>query len=311
MITTVTLNPAIDRSIFVEELVTGSLNRVQSVTETIGGKGINVTKVLCSLGADSRAMGLIGEQNYDQVYTLLAQEHFKSKWVRVDGVTRINTKIFDRHTRKTTELNEAGFLVDHAKLHELKELIMKHAKMSEYVVFGGSLPKGASQDLYYNLINSVRNDTRTILDAEGESLKEGLKAKPHIISPNLFELESVLGFALDSQEKMIDGAKMLINSYQIETVLLSLGADGCLLATADNVYISRPLEIDVKRTVGAGDSLLAGYLYGLSSGESEPEALKWAVACAALTVTSLSGDVFKKAEVDALRQQVILEHIEI
>lgn len=305
MITTVTLNPAIDRRIVVENFNVGRLNRIMEVKETIGGKGINVSKVLQSLEADSRSIGLMGEENYEQVLDLLAKEQFKSKWIRVDGKTRTNTKIIDLHAKRTTDLNEAGFQVEQADLEELQEQLLRFAKNSEYVVFSGSLPKGAPKDLYFDLINLVREESRIVLDAEGMALQKGLAAKPHILAPNLFELESILGGEpLESQEAIIQAARNIITEYEVEKILLSMGEHGCLLISANWQMFAPALQIDVKGSVGAGDALLAGFLYGRTLGQSEEESLKWGVACAALTVSGDRLGMFSRKEADALRQQV-------
>lgn len=305
MITTVTLNPAIDRRIVVEDFSVGHLNRVLEVRETIGGKGINVSKVLHSLEADSRSIGLMGEENYEQVLDLLAKEQFKSKWIRVDGKTRTNTKIIDNHAKRTTDLNEAGFHAEETELQELEEQLLRFAKISDYVVFSGSLPKGAPKDLYFDLIRLVRNDSRIVLDAEGMALQKGLAASPHIVAPNLFELESILGGAhLESQEEIIQAARNIISNFGVEKVLLSMGDKGCLLISANWHLFAPALPIEAKGSVGAGDALLAGFLYGRTLGQSEEVSLKWAVACAALTVAGDRLGTFTRKEADALRQQV-------
>ena len=306
MITTVTLNPAIDKTIVLDRFEYGSVNRAQSVREDMGGKGINVAKVLSSLGHDACAVGYIGEDNIDHVRLLLKNEKLATDFIKVSGKTRTNTKIIERSTRTTTDINEAGFPISPDHIKRVKALIRDHAEKSEYMVFSGSVPAGADSDLYLELMQvaSGFHGLKTILDTEGRLLLEGLKAKPFAIKPNLFELESALNKKLDSPSKIVSAAKMLIGEYQVKSVLVSMGGDGSILVTEDQSLYAKALKVDVKGTVGAGDSMLAGYLFGLAGGRSLKEVLSWATVCGALAVSKEGTQSFGKEDAEKLLADV-------
>lgn len=309
MITTVTLNPAIDRTIVLEDFTVGSVNRAKSVREDMGGKGINVAKVLNSLGADTTAIGFMGQGNIESVRLLLKNENLKSDFIMVDGYTRTNMKIIETSTKTTTDVNEAGFHVGMDHVDVVKALIRAYAKKSEYVVFSGSMPTGVSPGLYGELMESISGDTRCVLDAEGKMLLEGLKGRPFIIKPNLFELETALNVSLDSKEKIVDAARGLIEKYGIGYVLLSMGGDGSILISAREAYQAGAVKVDVKGTVGAGDSMLAGFLYGLSLERGPQAALAWATSCGALAVSKEGTQTFRKADVEGLLSKVQIERL--
>ena len=302
MITTVTLNPAIDKTIVLERFVHGSVNRVQSVREDMGGKGINVAKVLNSLGCDTCAIGFMGENNFANVRFLLRNEKLDSEFVTISGNTRINTKIIETSTKTTTDINEEGFPVSANHIGMMKTLIRKYAEQSEYLVFSGRLPTGTNPDLYLELMQSVADISglKTVLDAEGELLLAGLKAKPFAIKPNLFELETALNQKLDSHDKIVEAAKILIHEYQIKSVLVSMGGDGSILVTEDQSFYTKALKVDVKGTVGAGDSMLAGYLFGLTGSGGLKEALAWATVCGALAVSKEGTQSFGRDDAETL-----------
>ena len=306
MITTVTLNPAIDKTILLEHFTYGSVNRIQSVREDMGGKGINVAKVLNGLGAEACAIGFMGEKNIDTVKTLLKSEKLTTEFVMIPGNTRTNTKMIESSTRTTTDLNEAGFQISSDDIEMIKALIRKYAKRSGYLVFSGSVPPGADPDLYQELMESVADikGIKTVLDAEGELLLAGMKAKPHVIKPNLFELESALNEKLSSHKEIVEAAKMLGRKYRIESVLVSMGGDGSILVTEDQALFAKALKVDVKGTVGAGDSMLAGYLFGQTGNGDLRNALAWATVCGALAVSKEGTQSFGRSDAEALLDSV-------
>lgn len=309
MITTVTLNPAIDKTITVEKFIYGSVNRVDSVREDMGGKGINVARVLKSLGGETIAAGFIGKGNIDYIQSLMKSEALKSDFIIVDGQTRTNSKIVETSTHTTTDINEPGFFVTENNIKELSDNLQRYAQISNFVAFSGSIPKGASPKLYQELIRPISGLTKIVLDAEGPALLEGLKAQPYIIKPNLFELETALNVKLDSPEKIVKTARELISIYNIHFILLSMGGEGSILISADEAFYAPALKVKVKGTVGAGDSMLAGFLYGLMLGEHTEKALAYATACGALAVSKEGTQSFSKADVQQLYSQVKVEKL--
>lgn len=300
MITTVTLNPAIDKTISVENFKLNSVNRVSHVYEDIGGKGINVSKVLNLLGERNVALGFIGERNYSLAQTLLKKQNIISDFILVDAYTRINTKITDPVNKTTTDINEAGFVVQSIQVEQIKLLIKTYSKSSEFVVFSGSVCQGISNDEFKEML-TLANNSKLVLDADREILKIGLTCSPYCIKPNIHELEDLLGIELKTTNDVIYSAKELIEQYGITYVLVSLGEEGSILVSKDSTLKASSLSVDVKSTVGAGDSMLAGFLYGLSMHMSLEDALKYANCCGGFAVSGESLIEFKRRDIkDAL-----------
>ena len=306
MITTVTLNPAIDRTIILDSFHHGSVNRLKSAREDIGGKGINVTKVLKSLGHNSCAIGFIGEKNKSYVENLLKGEQLTSDFITVEGQTRLNTKIVELDTKITTDINEIGFEISSEQLSCLEESIVKYAKKSELLVFSGSIPKGLPSNIYFKLLSIAGEFTKTVLDADGVFLLEGIKARPYIIKPNIHELENALSKKLTTHEEIKEAARELIRAYDIKYILVSMGGDGSILVSANEAIFAKALKIDVKSSVGAGDSMVAGFIYGISNGFTANKALAYATSCGALAASQEGTQSFKKEAVEEFVKKVEL-----
>lgn len=282
MITTVTLNPAVDRTLTVETLHIGEVNRVLSVHEEMGGKGINVSKVLHALSVETTAIGLIGKRNIDQTNALLRDTQISHAFLEIDALTRTNIKIVDAVKKQTTDLNESGFNVKVSDLQKFDEKLKTWAMRSDFVVLSGSLPTGLAPDTYRRIIQQHAQLSEFVLDADGEALVEGVKAHPFLIKPNLDELNTAFRKNLKTQEEIIAFCKILLETYDLGLILLSLGAQGSLLVADDAVYIASSLKVDVNSTVGAGDAMLAGFLAGLSRSLALQECLRIANVCGAL-----------------------------
>jgi 1-phosphofructokinase len=306
MISTVTLNPAIDRTVVVDTFEFGAVNRVQSVREDMGGKGINVARILKSLGSDSDAIGFIGKQNFGHVRNLLERDAITTDFIEVDAATRTNTKLIELASRTTTDINEAGFTVGPADIAAIEAKIDELSKRSQFIVFSGSMPKGLPTTFYRDLISRVRKPCVSVLDADGAVLLEGLKASPAVIKPNIHELESALGETLESESTIVAACRKLIEQYQIVYVLVSMGGDGSILVTRDQALYAEPLPVEVRGTVGAGDSMLAGFIHCLSLNTSLEKALSWATACGALAVSKTGTEAFSKPEVEAMASKVVI-----
>jgi len=308
MITTVTLNPAIDKTISVENFKLNLVNRVSGVYEDIGGKGINVSKVLNLLGERNVALGFIGEQNYSLAQALIKKQNIVSDFILVDAYTRINTKIVDPISKTTTDINEVGFTVQPIQVEQLKLMIKTYAKSSEFVVFSGSVCQGLNQEDFKEMV-SLANQSKLVLDADREILKIGLTCNPYLIKPNIHELEDLLDIKLDSLEKVIKSAQELIKTYGITYVLVSLGDQGSVLVSQDISIKASSLNVDVKSTVGAGDSMLAGFLYGLSNNLDLELALKYANCCGGFAVGGESLSEFKNKDIRDFLNNICVEII--
>jgi len=304
MITTVTFNPAIDKTITVDHFTLGLVNRVEQVQENIGGKGINVAKVLHLLGAPTTAIGFIGEKNYSFVQQFIKAESLVTDFILVDALTRTNTKIIDPSIQTTTDINEQGFTVNDTQVDQMTLLINRYSKISDMMVFSGSACKGLSAIDVKTLLEMVQSKTKVILDADGDILKEGIKASPFLIKPNIHELEQLLGKNLKTPQDILKAGKDLINTYHITYVLVSMGEQGSMLISKDESYRSDILKVNVVSTVGAGDSMLAGFLYHLSIHGSAQDALQFGACTGSLAVSSISTETLKSSDIHSIAKTI-------
>ena len=280
MITAVSLNPSIDRTLTVEGFVAGGLNRVLARTDNAAGKGINVALTVSSLGLDAECVGFMYRDSAQLFEKRLMMNSTAYDFIWCDGCARTNIKVFDRAAGVVTELNESGRPVDEAQLAEMVELVARHAENSDFVILSGSTPPGCPQDYYRTLIGAVEGlGCRCVLDADGERLKYGLEARPFMIKPNRFELETMSGSRLNSIAEVKDAATRYID-MGVQVVAVSLGADGALITDGTDALYAPRMNIEVKGTVGAGDAMVAGLSAGFMADSDLEEAFRMGVACA-------------------------------
>ncbi|MGN0164742.1 MAG: 1-phosphofructokinase family hexose kinase [Lachnospiraceae bacterium] len=269
MIITVTLNPAFDKTVYVPGFKQGRLNRVEKVVVTPGGKGINVSLWLKKQGEDSVAVGIFGGTTGMAIVNELGVKGIATEPVYTSGDSRTNTKIISGG--ELTEINEPGPVVNEACRERLFEVIHKYAKPENIFVFSGSVPQSMEDSIYYELISMVKKaGAFTILDADGDAFKEGMKAVPYAVKPNLQELFSYIdrdfGGTIPENYKsyVVSYAEEIIN-MGVKQVVVSLGEDGAYFTDGfNNMFMeSRVSNSDVKSTVGAGDSIVASMAYAL------------------------------------------------
>ena len=211
LIYTVTLNPERDRTVVISDFAAGKVNRIQSFRDDPGGKGINVSKVIKSLGGKSVAMGILGGSTGEYIKTCLDDMGIENDFVFVDAETRTNIKVFDNVNHVTTDINEAGSPVDDKTLEKVLSRILEKAQKGDIVVFAGKIPAGAPSDLLFGWIKTLKeNGILSVLDADSKTLKEGVKAAPMLIKPNETELGELLNEKLDSIEKIHAGARIVM-----------------------------------------------------------------------------------------------------
>ncbi|GBF10037.1 1-phosphofructokinase [Tepidibacillus sp. HK-1] len=270
-IITVTLNPALDKTITLDQLEIGGLNRTKEIRIDPGGKGINAAKVLKTFHVDVLATGFIAGQTGKQLIGQLNQLAIPNHFVEVNGETRTNLKIVDEDANVTTEINEPGFSISNQEIELFKQQLSQRITPHSVVIFGGSLPVNAPTSIYQELIDMTnKKGAKTILDADGPALQEGIKAKPFAIKPNLYELEQLLGQTLDHQQKILSAGKEIIESG-ISLVMISMGEQGAIILNAKEAYHITPFSITPKSTVGAGDSMVATLAYSLLQNKSLEE----------------------------------------
>ena len=280
MITAVSMNPSIDRTLTVDGFAAGGLNRVLARTDNAAGKGINVALTVSSLGLDAECVGFMYRDSAQLFEKRLMLNSTAYDFIWCEGCARTNIKVFDRAAGVVTELNESGRPVDEAQLAEMVELVARHAENSDFVILSGSTPPGCPQDYYRTLIGAVEGlGCRCVLDADGERLKYGLEARPFMIKPNRFELETMSGSRLNSIAEVKDAATRYID-MGVQVVAVSLGADGALITDGTDALYAPRMNIEVKGTVGAGDAMVAGLSAGFMADSDLEEAFRMGVACA-------------------------------
>ena len=284
MIYTVTLNPAIDKTVVIENFTAGAVNRVGAVREDAGGKGINVSKCLKNLGAETEAVVVLAGNTGKRLGKML--DAMKIHMLRVDaeGENRTNLKIVDPVNGRNTDINEPGPKIDMQLLENLKEKLGKSVGKGDIVVLSGSLPAGVDKGLYGQWIRYLRSHGASVLlDADGEPLMRAIDALPYMIKPNGEELAALMGKERLTREEMISEGKRL-HEMGIPEVVISLGAEGALFINADGCFHAKALQVPVKSTVGAGDSMVAAMVYGKQKKLSREEKLRLCVAMGAASV---------------------------
>lgn len=274
MIYTVTLNPALDKTVEIPGMALDTVNRITEMRTDPGGKGINVSKVIAKLGGESCAAGILGGGSGKMLEKLLEGEPFATRFRFVEGQTRTNLKIIDREGHTNTDINEPGLTVTAADLDALLHELLAELRPGDIVVLAGSLPKGAPQDTYRVWTSACKKvGARVFLDADGALLAEGIKAAPHLIKPNDGELSRLAGKKLETLEELTaEGRKLLERG--IERVVISLGGRGALYLRKGSTIYAEGLRVPVGSTVGAGDSVVAALAYAEAQGLSEEEAVE-------------------------------------
>ena len=304
MIYTVTLNPALDKTVEIPGMALDTVNRITEMRTDPGGKGINVSKVIAKLGGESCAAGILGGGSGKMLEKLLEGEPFATRFRFVEGQTRTNLKIIDRERHTNTDINEPGLTVTDADLDALLHELLAELRPGDIVVLAGSLPKGAPQDTYRTWTAACKKaGARVFLDADGALLAEGLKAAPYLIKPNDDELSRLAGKKLETLEELTaEGRKLLERG--IERVVISLGGRGALYLRKGSTIYAEGLRVPVGSTVGAGDSVVAALAYAEAQGLSEEEAVRLSTAAGAANVMCSGTQAAEREAVEALLPKV-------
>jgi len=303
-----TINPCIDRTVYLEQLQVGETNIVKKVIEEAAGKGINVAIGLQHLHVPVKAMGFTYKEDVEKLYEKLDAEQIPYAFVEVDGRLRVNQKLFDESKSQMTECNEKGFPVTNEDMNKLLELLRKELSDASILVLSGSVPPGVNKDIYA-VMTTMANEAgvKVILDASGELLLEGVKAKPYLIKPNReefvktfmrseAELEKCRGDVQELSEDQILRAVEQILASGLTYICLSLGADGAILISRsaynkmsdgnDNSLVieKRPaISVPIRSLQGAGDAMVAGLCKAIYDNE-EDKMLDYALNMAASTI---------------------------
>ena len=291
MIVTVTLNPSLDRTIELDRLARGSVQRVTAARLDPGGKGVNVARALLANGVPARAVLPIAGVEGEQLVGLLRHEGVDVTVVPVLGHTRSNITIAESDGT-VTKLNEPGASLCADDLEALAKQVLAGAAPDTWVVLCGSLPPGLRAEAYATLTHRfVAAGLRVAVDTSGPAFRAAVAARPELVKPNLEELAEAVGRPLRSPSAVVAAAREL-QDLGAQTVLVSLGAAGAILVDEFAVVGESPVD-EPRSTVGAGDAFLAGFMagryHGASPREAFAEALAWGAAAVQLPGTRMPG----------------------
>ena len=307
MIITVTLNAAIDKTLSVPNFRLGRRHRTVEQTTMAGGKGVNIARTLKSLDQPVIATGFAGGPTGTRIVEQLTDESILNDFVRIREESRTNTAVLDPTSGEQTEINERGPEVGPRELELFLDKLVYLARGAEIVVFAGSLPRGVETDYYATLVREVRKlGVTTIVDTDGEPLRQAVRAEPTVISPNVNEAEELVGHEFNDEEDSIFAIKELGRLGPRESIMTT--ADGCYacLQTESGPALMRA-KIEPREpvaTVGSGDAFLAGYIAARYGGQSPDECLRFAVACGAESTQRLGAGLIDPREVDRLVPEV-------
>ncbi|MFI3212721.1 MAG: 1-phosphofructokinase [Eubacteriales bacterium] len=309
MIVTVTMNPAIDKTIDVGSLQVGKLNRIQRVELDAGGKGINVSKTIQALGGTSIATGFIGGNAGQTIVNVLQGLNITTDFVLVNGEVRTNTKVFEENGN-LTELNEPGFVISKQELDALLLKLEGYADENTLFILAGSIPKGVPTDIYGKITELVHGKgAKVLMDADGELFKKALPAIPDMIKPNkdeLAEYASIEGGA--TEEEVLKVAKSFLDTG-IGTIAISMGGNGAMMMQGEKQVRCPVLSVKIHSTVGAGDAMVAAMAYAFEEKLEFEEMVKLSLATSAGAVTTIGTKPPTREVVEELKKQVVIEEI--
>lgn len=310
MIKTVTLNPAVDKTVEIKDFRVGEVNRISSVRLDPGGKGINVAKTIKALGGYSIATGFLAGRNGQYIKENLDLMEVANDFLFVEGETRTNLKVVDRLNGTNTDINEPGLVeVTEADLVKLEGMLFSDLTEGDLLVLSGSMPSGVPSGIYREWTEKAgKLGIKVLLDADGVNFAEGIKAKPYLVKPNLEELEQLLNKNLINIDEIVEAGRSMLD-LGIATVVISLGADGAVFFQRKQAIYTKGLKVDVKSTVGAGDAMVAALAFAIASGTSFENAAILSAAAGTANVASEGTQPPDRNAVAQYETQVALNYL--
>jgi 1-phosphofructokinase family hexose kinase len=313
MIVTVTLNAAVDRTLLVPNFLVGQRHRASVGFLSAGGKGINVGRALKRLGVPVVCTGLAGGRNGTLLVEELTQEGILNDFVRIRGESRTSTAVLDPTSNVYTEINEWGPEIAEDELDTLREKLAYLTQGAEFVLFAGSLPRGVEADFFAEVVRDAgRRHQLAVVDTDGEPLRVGTAAEPYLVAPNVREAEELVGHEFVDDEDLA-GALDEIAELGARNVLITLETGCYALLREDRNEMrlrARVPELEPVSRIGAGDTLLAGFLAARAAGRSFEDAVRSAVATGAASVLEPGPGRFDPREASRLTPLVTIEHLE-
>lgn len=304
MIYTVTVNPALDYVLQLPEVKDGETNRSSDTQFLAGGKGINVSQILNQLGVDNTAWGFVGGFTGEELIRQLNVKKISSDFVRISDDTRVNVKI---HAQEETEINAAGPDITDQEVAAFKSRL-DDLEAGDVVVLSGSLTPSLPTDFYESLLPLIREKgAEFVVDTTGEALLRTLKFNPLVIKPNHHELADLFDTSFSSTADMLEAAKKL-QKLGAQNVMISMAGEGAYLVTADHVYHANAATGTAVNSVGAGDSMIAGFVGTWFEKHDAAEGLRVGSACGG--ATAFTEDIAVKSQIDAVLPQIKIDVVE-
>ncbi len=290
MVATVTLNPAIDKTYTASTLHPGEVNRMNTVKNIAGGKGINVTKVLRQYGYQVRVLGFLGGYTGSMIEDYIKEIGAECCFTHIKGSTRVNINILEEDGY-VTELLEPGPFVDSEEFKRFFEDFSRAIEDCDTVVLSGSAPENIPVFIYRDLILRAKNQKKkVILDSSGKFLIESINTCPFMVKPNILELEALSGRKIRGLDDAI-GAALQIGGRGIPHVVVSMGASGILYVNDRKIYFAKVPPVKAVNTIGCGDSVVAAFIMAYDQGMDVRDILKHCVGISAANVTTFDSAV--------------------
>lgn len=309
MILTVTMNPSIDVSYPLDQLNIDTVNRIEKVSKTAGGKGLNVSRVLSQLNASLKATGVVGGKFGEYLTEQLDKDGIPHSFSKIAGETRSCIAIL--HQGKQTEILESGPEVSKEEQDAFVEHFETLMADTDFITISGSLPKGIGHDFYSLLIEkATKADVKVLLDTSGATLKTSIENdfKPFLIKPNETEIADLLGKEINSDAELIEALED--SEFDgIEWVVVTLGADGSIVKHQKDYYRVEIPTINVVNPVGSGDSTIAGLAYALSEGKSPKDVIKSGMVTGMLNTQEEKTGFINVDNFDELFDKITVEKI--
>lgn len=304
-IITLTMNPAVDRNTQVDRVVDERKLRCDRPTQEPGGGGINVSRAIKQLGGESRVYYTGGGPTADILHMLLEEQGLRHHLLEIRDWTRENLHVYETSTDRQYRFGMPGPVLEEEEWKRCLELLSQIEEPPDYVVASGSLPPGVPPDFYARVGQIVNGfGARYVLDTSGEALKYGIEGKPFLIKPNLGELRVLTGGKFGLEREQVASAQDLIKSGKCEVVVISIGASGALLVSADLIEHVRSPTVPIKSRVGAGDSMVAGMVLMLAQEKSLDEVLRFGVAAGAAAVMNPGTELCRKEDTERLYREI-------
>jgi 1-phosphofructokinase family hexose kinase len=309
MIYTVTLNPAVDRELTVGDIAFDTVLRATEWRVDCGGKGFNVARMLKSLGGASVALGFAAGKSGEMLEDKLQSLGIETDFIWVKGETRTNVSIVSAENGQYVKVNEPGPTITDDDLAQLAKKIGNRAQSGDWWVLAGSLPPGVPTTYYTELIAIIQSaGAKVFLDTSDEALRQNCGAKPLLVKPNDEEAHELTGLPVGTKEE-IAAVGRAISAMGPTSVVISLGKEGAVLVAENKAWLAASPKIIAANPIGAGDSMVAGIVWGLSQGDSMQDALCKGIACGAATASRKGTSVGTREQVDKLLSQVKLSEV--